>query len=611
MSRLAATRNVASLTEPTIADAREVVDLARKAASAYKRDDLARRAEQGRRRLEAPGVRVLVVGEFKQGKSSLVNALLGTRICPVDDDVATCVPTVLRYASEPRAVLHFADAAEREVAIADLVDHVSELGNVGNAEGIERAEVDVPSELLRRGLTIVDTPGVGGLGSKHGAMTMGVLPTADAVILVSDASQEYTAFELAFLRRARDLCPNLIAVVTKTDLHPEWRRIADLDAEHLRRHGFDAPMFPFSSSLRQLAIDTGDADADAESGYPALALHLLDEVVGRANTLAIRSAASDVLAIADQLGASFAAERAVLADPDAGASTMQRLEEAKAGSTRLMSQAARWQYTLSDGVADLNGDVEHDFRNRMRDLTRRAEEALDAADPIDIWDEFQVWLEQAMAHEVVENFGVLNRRTQELAARVADHFAEIESEVTVQLAIAAPIDLVDTTRTARADLAKAGLGAGVMTALRGSYGGALLFGMIARMIGIAALNPLVGVAGILMGRKAIKEERERALKQRRQESKLAVRKYIDDVSFSVGKEVRDAGRRTHRELRDLFAERAEALQRSTTAAAAAAERASQIGAGERAKRLTGVESELTRIGALRERALALAPDLRR
>jgi len=596
---------VRTLTEPaTIDDAREVVDLARKAATAYRRDDLARRLDATRARLDAPEVRVLVVGEFKQGKSSLVNALLGIDLCPVDDDVATCVPTVVRYGERASVTLHLADGGERTVGVEELDRHVSELGNAGNAQGIERAEVRLPNALLQSGLVLVDTPGVGGLGSKHGAMTMGVLPSADAVVLVSDASQEYTAPELKFLQRARDLCPNLLAVVTKTDLHPEWRKIVGLDEDHLRRHGFDVQLFPFSASLRRLAL-AGDAAADEESGHPALVAHLVEQVVGDVQGATVRSAARDVLGVVDQLSAAFASEQSVLTTPDEGGALLGRLEDAKAGASRLMGQAARWQYTLSDGIADLNADVEHDFRTRMRDLSRRAEDTIDAADPADIWDELQAWLEQAMAHEVVESFAFLNRRTHELAARVAEHFAELEAEVSVQLAIAAPIDLVDTTRAARADLPKAGLSAGLMTALRGSYGGALLFGMIARMIGVAALNPLVGVAGVLMGRKAIKEERERALKQRRADAKQAVRKYIDDVSFTVGKEVRDAGRQTHRELRDLFADRAEALQRSTSAAVAATQKAIESSASERAKRLAGVEKELERLSTLRSRAAAL------
>ena len=94
--------------------------------------------------------------------------------------------------------------------------------------------VDIYKEVGDGGLEIVDTPGVGGLSSVHGAATTGALPSADAVLLVSDAAQEYTAPELEFLRHAVSVCPNVACVITKTDLHRQWRRIADLDREHLR-----------------------------------------------------------------------------------------------------------------------------------------------------------------------------------------------------------------------------------------------------------------------------------------------------------------------------------------------------------------------------------------
>jgi len=79
-------------------DAVALVDLALKATTAYKRPDLARRLQQTRQRLSDPNVRVLIVGEFKQGKSQLLNALVNAPVCPVDDDIATAVPTVVRYA---------------------------------------------------------------------------------------------------------------------------------------------------------------------------------------------------------------------------------------------------------------------------------------------------------------------------------------------------------------------------------------------------------------------------------------------------------------------------------------------------------------------------------
>ena len=88
-----------------------VIDLALRATSAYERPDLYARLERVRERVSDPTMRVLVVGEFKQGKSSLVNALVTANICPVDDDVATSVPTALHYAEAPVAVALHASAA--------------------------------------------------------------------------------------------------------------------------------------------------------------------------------------------------------------------------------------------------------------------------------------------------------------------------------------------------------------------------------------------------------------------------------------------------------------------------------------------------------------------
>ncbi|WP_324275202.1 dynamin family protein [Blastococcus brunescens] len=89
----------------------ELIDRARALADTAGRADLHRRLALVRERMEAPSVRVLVVGEPKQGKSQLVNALVGAPVCPVADDVATVVPTVIREGSAARAELVY-DAAE-------------------------------------------------------------------------------------------------------------------------------------------------------------------------------------------------------------------------------------------------------------------------------------------------------------------------------------------------------------------------------------------------------------------------------------------------------------------------------------------------------------------
>src|ERR687894_461702 len=189
-------------------------------AEVCERPDLRRRLLQARARSADPRVRVLVVGEPKQGKSSLVNGLVGAPVCPVADDVAARV----------------------------------------TGEGTDRlvqAEVELPRRLLD-GLELVDTAGVGGVGAQRALRTVDLLPTADAVLVVSDASQEFTAPEMAFLEQAAVLCPTVVCVLTKTDACPHWREVAELDRGHLARRGLEVPLFAVSAALAQLEVRPPD-----------------------------------------------------------------------------------------------------------------------------------------------------------------------------------------------------------------------------------------------------------------------------------------------------------------------------------------------------------------
>ncbi len=95
----------------------QVVDEARALAATAGRDDLSAVLGQVADRLARTDTVVCVVGEFKKGKSALINALLGSAICPVDDDLATTTVTVVRYADSPAAVVRRREAGELLVEV--------------------------------------------------------------------------------------------------------------------------------------------------------------------------------------------------------------------------------------------------------------------------------------------------------------------------------------------------------------------------------------------------------------------------------------------------------------------------------------------------------------
>ena len=176
-------------------------------------------------------MRIVIAGEFKMGKSALVNALLGFEVCPVDDDLATAVPTLVRWAEQEEATATSpgegigSEPVVTSIAYGDRAQMCTEAGNPGNHLGLQLVELGVPSPLLAGGIQLVDTPGVGGLASVHNAATVAALPAADAVLFVSDAAQELSMPELEFLKAACSACPVVVEVVTKIDFQPAWRRI--------------------------------------------------------------------------------------------------------------------------------------------------------------------------------------------------------------------------------------------------------------------------------------------------------------------------------------------------------------------------------------------------
>lgn len=576
------------------------------------RNDLAARLAQTRDRLQDPAVRVIVVGEFKQGKSKLINALVNAPACPVDDDVATSVPTIVSYATEPSAWVidrpsnPDAEPQRREIPVDELADYVSERGNPGNERGILSAEVMLPREILRGGLKLIDSPGVGGLESSNSLATLAALSSAHAVLLVSDASQEYTEPEVQFLRHAMRISPNVAAVLAKTDLYPEWRRIQEIDRGHLSGTG-DVPIFAVSSDLRLLAAETQDRELNSESGFPALVAHLRREVLGRAEVIHERSAVHDLLSVVDQLGMSLRTELNALLNPEDTPRMIAELEDAKAKADEFRGRSARWQVTLTDGIADLVADMEHDVRDRLRKVQREAERAIEEGDPGPIWDQIREWLDQRITTAITETFVWTDERSRWLSEEVAELFSQEEAEFpAVEVGDArAVLDPVDDI--AHLDAGQLSAGEKIYIGVRGSYGGVLMVGLATGLIGMSLINPLSLLAGVLVGRRAYREDLSNRLTRRQQEAKIIVRRHIDEVTFQVGKQLKDRLRLVQRTARDHFGAMAEELHRSLSEALTSAKLAATTYTANRDERVGALKARIAQLDELR-RAIPALPE---
>ncbi|MFE1645821.1 dynamin family protein [Microbacterium sp. P01] len=589
-----------------------LVDQATAFSTSVGRTDLVQRLQQTRSRLMDPYVRVIIVGQFKQGKSKLVNALVNAPACPVDDDIATSVPTAVSFAAEPAAfaLLRKDEGVESSIErvpipLADLADYVSESGNPDNERDLVGAEVMLPRELLKGGLRLVDSPGVGGVESTRSVSTLAALSTAHAVLLVSDASQEYTEPEVQFLRHALRVSPNVAAVLTKTDIYPAWRHIEHIDRSHLGDVG-EIPMFAVSSDLRMLAAQEQDRELNEESGFPALVAHLRRDVLGKAEIVHQRGAVHDLASVADQLAITVSTELNALLHPEDTPRMIAQLEEARTRADEFRSRSSRWQVSLSDGIADLIADTEHDLRDRLRKVQREAEVAIDEGDPGPIWDQIAEWLDQRISAAVSETFVWTNERSRWLSERVAEEFTAGESTIPF-------IDVGDTDgvlapveQLQGMDEGRLGAAEKIYIGVRGSYGGVLMAGLATSLVGLTLINPLSLLVGVLVGRRAYREDMSSRLSRRQAEAKNLARRHIEDVVFQVGKQLKDRLRLVQRVARDHFGAIADQLHRSLADSVLAAKQAATVYASDRDGRIAELRGQLARIEALRSKIPAPA-----
>lgn len=191
------------------------------------------------KRLEMGIFRLVVMGEIKKGKSSFINALLSEPdLLPIASDIATSTVYKLLYGPKKTFKVFFKpdlDTGARreplEISAEGLTEWGTESGNPDNKKGVDFIGVQLPNELLKQGLVIVDTPGVGGLYRKHRDITLRYAPNADAVLFVLDSVESVISRdEIDFLK---DLVKNstkrIFFVQTKTDAASEddWKAWKD------------------------------------------------------------------------------------------------------------------------------------------------------------------------------------------------------------------------------------------------------------------------------------------------------------------------------------------------------------------------------------------------
>lgn len=301
---------------------------------------------------------VVVVGEVKRGKSSVINAIAGARdLLPVDVDVCTSVPVQVLRSDENTEVidLNFGDYVERAP--------LSELREWTTMNGARVSDPDTPE--LPTGVTVrvagdhvpralfIDTPGAGGLDREAIDIALERARGAGVLLMVCDATTPITAPEMDILARAAQAAGSVVVAVTKTDKNlRRWRAIVDDDRRLIREHlGRDVPVIGVSSLRAVDAAEMADPDRRARvektSGVAELRAHIAAEMA-RGALLSKVAALSMAESALEGVAASIDADIAAV---DRAEEVVPELEARREELRRLRDHGQEWEQILSRNIS--------------------------------------------------------------------------------------------------------------------------------------------------------------------------------------------------------------------------------------------------------------------
>jgi GTP-binding protein EngB required for normal cell division len=241
-----------------------------------------------RNRLKHERLQIAVLGQFKRGKSTFINALLGAPVLPTAVVPLTAIPTFIAWCDEPQIRVQFSNGrlpelftASRNEAIREILSRfVTEEANPKNHLRVERVELSYPASILVDGTVFIDTPGIGSTLTHNTEAALRVIPECDASLFVVSADPPITEAELAYIHRLRPKTRQMFFVVNKIDYLTSDEQISVIN--FLRKTLTDnsliepaAPIFGVSARLGLSAKQDGDRETLRRSGMAEIEQHLV------------------------------------------------------------------------------------------------------------------------------------------------------------------------------------------------------------------------------------------------------------------------------------------------------------------------------------------------
>jgi len=319
-------------------------------------------------RLETNTFHLVILGQFKRGKSTLINALLGAEVLPTGVIPLTCIATRIRYGEKVKAEVEFKDRRRQEIPLEQVADYVAEKHNPANRKGVEVVDITYPSPTLADGVVLIDTPGVGSTYRHNTDVAYEYLPRVDAALFLVSADPPISEAELGFLREARRYAGKIFFLQNKIDYLEEAEQEESLAFTRQVIQGemnpHQAEVYPLSARLAlegKLSRDEQKLRASRLPEFEALLERFLMQEKGH---VLLASVKKGTARIAAELDFALEVQRKALETP---------LNELLDKTERLKHQLEKIRQDQADYRYLLKGEVDRLMEGLQADLERLKE----------------------------------------------------------------------------------------------------------------------------------------------------------------------------------------------------------------------------------------------
>ena len=365
----------------------QLFDQAIAIAQTQQDNNLAKTLKKSQQHLVEEKLYVVICGEFKQGKSSLINAFLDENdLFPVNVDIATNMISTITYGQEEKVSVILGETGKEEIRIinrSEIPQYVTEQKNKGNLKNVKMLMIESSNSQLKEGLVLVDTPGTGSLNIEHTALTYSYIPNADVIIFVSDALSPLKVEELNFIKeRIISHCQNLIFVVTKVDAIIEYDTIVKSNREKLSNILQKTPeeicIIPVSSLAKQDYLQYKEDNDLINSHFPELQEKVWSLVKEQRGQILLLKALTDLGRSLIQIKRPLETEYQSYQQrsQEELAKGEKDIKEIQQRLKSFLQDQAEWKTYLKENLKHIEIDIQGQFKDDFVKLQRQSEKYL-------------------------------------------------------------------------------------------------------------------------------------------------------------------------------------------------------------------------------------------